>query len=166
MRHAMLLLALITAFAKGAAAQQYLLPVQTGDRVKLAAHAGEPMQIASVIAVRPEAISIAYLGNESQAIDRPFAGIDSIRVSQGASRGASARYGAAIGAFFIGGAALVTAPLAAKSMEWGVGQAMLSFGAAGAFTGGSLGAMIGSLTPRERWKTYVIRRYDEVASRQ
>ena len=164
MRRVLLLLLLICAAPAYLSAQQLVLPLHVGDRVMLSARLGDPMETANVLALRADAMSIAYVGNESTVIDRPFVTIDSIRVSQGSSRMTSAKWGAAFGAFVLGGAGAVTAPLAAKSMGWSIGQSMLAFGLSGALAGGSAGGVIGSFVPRERWKTYVIRRYDEVAA--
>ena len=164
MRRVLFLLSLVCAAPTALPAQQLVLPLQVGDRVKLAARLGDPMATANVLALRDDALSIAYVGDESTVIERPFVSIETMRVSQGASRLASAKWAAGFGAFLVGGAGAVAGPLAAHSLGWGIGQSIMTFAVGGALTGGSLGGAVGAILPRERWKTYVFQR-EEIAAR-
>ena len=157
MRRSMLVLALLCATPVVASAQQGLLALRPGDRVRLAPVPGEALATASVVAVTPNAISLAYHNLEAGVVQHPYVGIDRIRVSQGTSRSASARRAAAFGAWVLGSAGVAFGPLAAEGLDWSIGRSIATFAGAGALAGGATGAALGAATAGERWKTYTIR---------
>lgn len=158
MRYSMVLLALLCATPMVAPAQEGTLRLEPGDRVRVAPVPGGVLATASVVGVTPNAVSLAFHDAEARVVQRPYAGIDLIRVSQGTSRRASARYAGAFGAFVLGSAGVAFGPLAAQPLDWPIGRALATFAAVGAVGGGTVGAAFGAATAGERWKSYTLRR--------
>jgi hypothetical protein len=97
----------------------------------------------------------AYVGAAGQQIEASYKEVDVLWVDLGRSRAHAAWRGALWGGYLGAASGAVAGPLAAKSLDYSIGQtsAMLSVGAG--LVSAGVGAVVGAiLAPEHRWKAY------------
>jgi hypothetical protein len=138
----------------GLAAQQKAPPLVPGARVRIVAPALSQERISgTVVSVDSDWVHLASM---EPAADRwlHLSLVDSADVSLGKNRRGRAFKGSTWGAFLGFGAGVISGALLARNLPTGVATSA-AIGAVGVgLVGGGIGAGIGALTPRERWRGY------------
>lgn len=144
--------------ARPAAAQQPILPLEEGERIRLAAPVLDPGLVnARVAGVGADWIAFRLDGEES-VYTRRLEFVDRVAVRRERSLGQRALRGAAWGLFLGGSAGGMSAPFIAYGLDSEVDdwQAVGTGAGAGAVLGSALGALVGIALPSRYWQLFEI----------
>ncbi|HEX2188846.1 MAG TPA: hypothetical protein VHG51_08115 [Longimicrobiaceae bacterium] len=155
MKRTLALAAALTLGASGVLRAQQAPPaLAQGARVRIAAPALSQDPISGTV------LSVdsgwVHLSSADPAAERwlHLSMVESAELSLGKDRGRRAFRGSTWGAFLGVGAGVISGALLARNLPTGVGTSA-AIGAVGVgLLGGGIGAGIGALTPRERWRPY------------
>lgn len=140
--------------AAPAAAQQPVLPLEEGERIRIAGPEIDPRLVNGRVAdLGPDWIAFRIDGEES-VYTRRLEFVDRISVQRERSRGQRALRGAAWGLFLGASAGGMSAPFVAFGLDSEVAdwQAVGAGAGAGIVVGSAIGALVGMVLPSRHWQ--------------
>lgn len=154
-----LLLALLCLLPGGASAQTYDLPVEPGDRIRLASPTpGEEPVVATVVRRDPHWLAFTVQGEPDVVWSRRAEFLDSLAVRRPRGRLWGVRRGLVFGAFVGGSVGAIAAPFLSNETGTSAFTVMASAGGVAAGVGAAAGALVGSLFRGEYWQPYIFQR--------